>query len=111
MSILRWPDRDAVVEAARRYARRLRATHPEVQGVFLFGSFAEGSAGVGSDADLLIEVRQSTLPRWKRPLAYDPPDLPVPEDCIVLTSSEIEELRRMRPHFREQVLDRMVRLD
>jgi len=67
-----WLDRDEVVSRLRECARRLVAARPEVAGVYLFGSLAEGRAVPGSDGDVLVLLASSET-RWlDRPLAFSP---------------------------------------
>ena len=56
-SVLRWPSSESLLEATAQ---------PELEGVGVFGSYGRGDAGVGSDLDLLLVVRQCELPIWER---------------------------------------------
>jgi predicted nucleotidyltransferase len=76
---------------ARRLAGRLKAEH-----IYLFSSYARGSAGPDSDLDFLVVVPQSDKSRYQRAVegrhALD--GLHFPSDVIVLTRAEWErELR------------------
>ncbi len=51
-TLRRRPDPEVVAEAVRRV---VRAVHP--RRIILFGSAARGDMGLGSDLDLLVEVR------------------------------------------------------
>ena len=77
----------------RRAARRLRAAHPEVASITLFGSFAVGVPTPRSDADILVEVSGS-LNRAERLEAAGEyarafQSVEVPVDVFVGASNEI----------------------
>lgn len=109
-SVLRWPDREAVIAAARRYAASLVAACPEVERVALFGSYAADRAGPGSDADILVELSASDRPIAERPLGLPPPRLPVPVDLLVMTTDEIRREREASPRWAAEVHDRALLL-
>jgi len=67
-----WLDRLEAGRRVREASRNLVMEHPEVIGVYLFGSLAEGRAVPGSDADILILLGRSER-RWiDRPLEFYP---------------------------------------
>lgn len=67
-----WLDRLEAARRVREAGRNLVMEHPEVIGVYLFGSLAEGRAVPGSDADILILLGRSEC-RWiDRPLGFYP---------------------------------------
>ncbi len=71
--------------------RRLReAFHPER--IYLFGSRARGEADPDSDYDLLVVLRESPLPGYKRAqLAFRTLcGVGAPKDVIVLTRDEFQ---------------------
>jgi predicted nucleotidyltransferase len=78
--------------AARRWAQRAAAIHPELRRAGYFGSYARGDWGPGSDLDLLLIVEQSPEPFERRAAAWDITDLPVPADVVVYTEIEWEAL-------------------
>jgi predicted nucleotidyltransferase len=86
--VLRWPDRETVDSAARRWALGLRRQHPELLRIGYFGSYARGDWGVGSDLDLIAVVSTSDRPFESRPLDWDLSSLPVPAEILVYTESE-----------------------
>jgi predicted nucleotidyltransferase len=91
--VLRWPPREAVAEAARRWAEEVSA-RDGVVGVGCFGSLARGNWGVGSDVDLVVIVEESSEPSYRRPLVFDASMLPVPADVVVYTRQEWKRLTR-----------------
>jgi predicted nucleotidyltransferase len=90
-SVQKWPDASVVHEAAAAWAAG-QAQRPEVLRVGYFGSYARGDWGVGSDLDLVVVVRSSSLPFERRSLELQAPDLPVPADLLVYTLEEREAL-------------------
>lgn len=107
-SVLRWPDRDQVLGAARRWAAGVLAAQPAVRAIGCFGSYARGDWGVGSDLDLVAIVTSSDQPFAFRGRAFDATSLPVPSEIVVYTLAEWErkivEPGRFARALREDVL-------
>jgi predicted nucleotidyltransferase len=80
-------DRDKVLDALRRVARRIRAQHPEVVDVRVFGSLARGDQVGTSDVDILIVLEDGELedPIERIQRFYPYFDLPVGVDLLVMT--------------------------
>lgn len=53
-SVMRWPTREQVHEAAVSWARNTVASRPGIDAIGYFGSYARGDWGVGSDLDLVV---------------------------------------------------------
>lgn len=87
-SVLRWPDRDEVDAATRRWAAALAAGDPRIERVGYFGSYARGDWGVGSDLDVIVLTDGSAESFPRRAAAYDATGLPVPVDLLVYTLEE-----------------------
>ena len=81
-------DEELLKEVVRRI---VSAVDPEK--IILFGSHAYGKAKKGSDLDLLVVVKESSLPRYKRsvPIYKALAGILVPKDIVVYTEKEIEE--------------------
>lgn len=93
-----WVDEEALWEAVHRLVESYRQ-RPEVEAVILFGSLARGEFGVGSDVDLLLVLRESSLPFPDRIAAYLPEgSVPVDVDVFPYT---VEEVRRGQPLAQE----------
>lgn len=75
------------------------ATHPEVIKLGYFGSLAKGNWGVGSDLDLIVIVKDSSIPFEKRPIAWDFDTLPVPTDILLYTMKEWQDMRKKGGRF------------
>lgn len=91
-SVLRWPDRESVLRALRRWVETVLASDPTIQSLGYFGSYARGDAGVGSDLDILVLVSRSDLPFERRAARYDTGGLPVPAEVLVYTEQEWRSL-------------------
>jgi len=102
-SVLRWPDRAQVEEALRSWAPRAAALHPELVRLGIFGSYARGDAGVGSDLDLVAVVERSEAPFERRGVAWDLSELPVPAEILVYTREEWKRLHAEGGRFARTV--------
>ena len=76
-SVRRWPAAAEVLEQAGRWAALQRSGHPDLFAVGVFGSYGRGTAGVGSDLDLLLILQRCDEPIWERLLRWDTRSLPL----------------------------------
>ncbi len=90
--VLKWPDAQTVREAVTRWAEQMAQQRPEVARIGLFGSYARGDWGVGSDIDLVVIVRDTDVPFLRRALDYDTRHLPVGADVLVYTEAEWQHM-------------------
>lgn len=97
-------DRNAVVARLRARAERLLAEEPNVVEVSLFGSLARGDAHPGSDADLLVVVRDGAGPFRDRIPAIARHFTGVGVGCDVLVYTEGER-SRLAGRFARVILD------
>ncbi len=97
--VLKWPDRATVLASVERWARRQSGEHPGLRRLGVFGSFARGDSGFGSDLDLVAVVEHSELPFERRAAAWDLLTLPVPADLLVYTAAEWQSLVESRSRF------------
>lgn len=69
----------------------------QTERIYLFGSRARGEAGPDSDYDLLLIVKSSDLPRYRRDQAAFRvlAGVGAPKDILVLTRDEFERQRRV----------------
>lgn len=102
--VLKWPDREQVDAAVRRWAAHQVRLRPEVQAVGYFGSYARGDWGVGSDLDLIVVMTETTQSFERRGQGWDMHYLPVRVDLLVYTPPELETLRTEGGRF-ARVLD------
>lgn len=91
--VLKWPDRQEVEAALEAWASEEAARHPELLRLGVFGSYARGDAGVGSDLDLVAVVEDSDEPFERRALSWDLLSLPVPAEILIYTRPEWEKLQ------------------
>lgn len=96
--VLRWPDAATVRAAGRAWAVG-NARRPEVLRIGIFGSYARGNPGVGSDLDLVAVVRNSDLPFPRRAALWDTTELPVPAELLIYTEAEWERLQATGGRF------------
>jgi predicted nucleotidyltransferase len=59
-------DRDALLHALRKRARELIENNPDIVAVWLVGSLARDEAKPGSDADIVVFMRSSSVPFLQR---------------------------------------------
>jgi predicted nucleotidyltransferase len=91
-SVIVWPKADRVVDDARRWAEAVGRQRPDVLRIGYFGSYARGSASVGSDLDLVAIVTDSTDRFERRGVTWDTTSLLVPADLLVYTEAEWNQL-------------------
>lgn len=87
-SVLKWPSSSEVEIAARRWATRVAREHPEIVRLGVFGSYARGDAGVGSDLDIVAIVCKADTRPELRARGWNTTALPVPVDLLVYTEAE-----------------------
>ena len=95
--VLKWPARAEVLQAAQAWATSLQV--PGLLRVGVFGSYARGDAGVGSDLDLVVLLRDSPLPFHQRTAGLPTERLPVPADVLVYTQAEWQHLPAHSPRL------------
>lgn len=91
--VMKWPDGEAVRAAAVEWAETISSRHDEVRAIGIFGSYARGDWGVGSDLDAVIIVDQTNAPYERRAIPFALPDMPVPVDLLVYTAAEWDRLK------------------
>ena len=98
-------DKQAVWEALREYLEQVERGRPEVEKVILFGSFLRGESVPGSDIDLLIILRESSIPFLERIPEYTPLHFPIGADVFPYTEQELEEMKQQGNFFLRKVLE------
>jgi predicted nucleotidyltransferase len=91
-SVLRWPEPSEVLAEVRHWAASLAQTRPGLQRVGVFGSYGRGTAGVGSDLDLLLVDTGASGSQRERLRQLPLEELPLSCDALVLTPEEHEQL-------------------
>lgn len=88
------PDRAASGTIAEMVRRIVKHLQPER--VILFGSYATGLQGPGSDVDLLVVVRMKGAKRSKEVELYRLlAGIGLPKDIVVVTPDDVEEYRHV----------------
>lgn len=91
-SVLRWPRPEQVLQEVGAWAEAQHRLRPSLQRVGVFGSYGRGTAGVGSDLDLLLIDTAATGPQHQRLEHWPLASLPLSCDALVLTPAELQAL-------------------
>ena len=95
----KFASRRQILDLARTTAERIAADHPQVTRILLFGSFARGDFGTRSDMDLLILLKDSSLPIRDRIAQFLEYCSGYPADVFPLTETELEGRLRENDPF------------
>ena len=98
-SVLRWPSAAEVLEQAGRWAAQQDHANPDLLAVGVFGSYGRGDAGVGSDLDLVLILRECAEPIWDRLRRWDTGSLPLACDLLVYSLAEWRSLPEWDPRL------------
>lgn len=84
-------DTKRVVEEFKKIALKAARKNKNIQSIYLFGSYACGTAGAYSDADIMIVLEQDSRRSIDRldEFILEFSDGPVPADVLVYTVPEI----------------------
>ena len=96
---IRYLDKPAIMEAISQLVEELSQKHPEIEKIYLFGSFARGEAVPGSDVDILVVLTDSDLSFGDRMKGYMPSSFPAPLEIFPYTRSEMETMLGEGNHF------------
>jgi len=107
---IHWLDSERTIDKLRVAARQIKAQHPEVERVLLFGSLARGQAVPGSDADLLIVLSAADESFIERIPRYLPARAPIGVDVFPYTQQEIDRMLVEGNPFIRRALDEGVPL-
>jgi predicted nucleotidyltransferase len=107
-SVLKWPDKNTVITAARKFARQEAAARQELKKLGVFGSYARNDWGVGSDLDLVAVIEISERPFHERPLDWDLTHLPVPAEILVYTVQEWDRVLNRGDRFAQVMATEVV---
>ena len=84
--------------------KKLKIQHPEIERAVLFGSLSRGDAVPGSDADVLLVLRESALSFRERSAYYIPKNIGIGVDIFAYTRSELEAMQISKNAFVLQAL-------
>jgi predicted nucleotidyltransferase len=102
-SVIKWPDLQTVEQAVREWIGQQVAGGRDILRAGYFGSYARGDWGVNSDLDVILIVKNSELPFWRRALEWDVLGMPVPVDLLVYTQEEWQSLVEGGERFAQTV--------
>jgi predicted nucleotidyltransferase len=94
-------DKPGIMKAITQFAEEAPQKYPEIEKIYLFGSFARDEAVPGSDVDILIVLTDSHLPFRDRVSQYMPSSFPIGIDVFPYTRSEIETMLSQGNNFLE----------
>ncbi|MCP9785158.1 nucleotidyltransferase domain-containing protein [Cyanobium sp. N5-Cardenillas] len=97
--MLRWPEPDQVMRQVTTWAEQQGSQTPSLERVAVFGSYGRGTAGVGSDLDLLLIDAGASGPQHRRLLNWPLALLPLSCDALVLTPEEHDALMAAGSRF------------
>lgn len=84
--------KERVWQELTAFVSELRERHPEIERVIVFGSLVRGDAVPGSDVDVLLVLRESSLSFLDRIPHYMPSRFPVGVDVFPYTREELERM-------------------
>ena len=102
-SILKWPEKDLIIKQAASWASKTGERDDNIISIKCFGSVLNDSWGVGSDLDILIEVRSSEKSFMIRSLDYDASEIDVPVEILVYTNHELLSLKEEGSRFYNEI--------
>ncbi len=91
-SVLCWPSPEQVLDQVQAWTSEQRGPRPSLEAAGLFGRYGRGTAGVGSDLDLLLIDSAATGPQQERLLLWPLEQLPLSCDALALTPAEFAQL-------------------
>ncbi len=110
-AVRKWPDRNKVIEEAGNWAKKLARGNKSVKNIYIFGSAADAKKwGVGSDIDILVELKESSTPFISRSPALNPSNIPVPAEILIYTTRELERMRKEKRRFIQEFDRNSIRL-
>ncbi len=101
-------DKKKVLRQLKDYAKSVKRTHPEVERVGYFGSYATDTFGPASDVDLLIILRKSDKRFLDRIPEFIPDNLSICCDVFPYTNDEIKKMKREGNRWISHILKEVV---
>ncbi|WP_218969834.1 nucleotidyltransferase family protein [Thermodesulfatator atlanticus] len=100
---MKWPTKEKVWKALEKWALRLKKNE-NVCRIGVFGSYSRNDAGVGSDLDVVIILRQTDKPFYRRGTEFYPLDFPVPVDLLVYNEKEWQKMEKEGKRITKEVI-------
>ncbi len=107
-SVFIWPSQAEVKAALQTWLPEAARRHPELLRLGLFGSFARGDWGVGSDLDLVAIVESSDKPFERRAVDWDLNALPGPVELLVYTRAEWQRMEQEGGRFAATLAEEVI---
>lgn len=94
-------DREEVIEGFKKLALKIAKKNKNVEAIYLFGSYAQGNAGLHSDADILVVLSRDKRRMMDRldEFILEFSNGPLPADVLVYTHIELDTALKEGNHF------------
>lgn len=103
----RFIDSNKIIASLKKISRMLIRQDGRIAKIYLFGSFAAAKAGVHSDADILVVLKEDKRRMFDRIpefiLRFSP--APVPVDILVYTRHELQKMTEEGNPFIRRIMD------
>jgi len=85
-------DHESLIHTLKEKSISIKADHPEIIKILLFGSFSKGNFLPESDIDILLIIEATDIPFLERKERFRPffRDIPFDVNILVYTKSEID---------------------
>jgi uncharacterized protein len=103
-----YADKAKVIGEIKTWARSLKNKYPEIEKIGLFGSYATDTYHPGSDADIIIVLKQSDKAFLDRIEQFIPESLSVGVDVFPYTEREISAMRSERNQWIGRVFKELI---
>lgn len=109
---IRSVDYDLLIKAIKTDAYTIKAHHPLVKKIFLFGSFSKGNFTPDSDVDLLIIVEETVVSFLQRRDIFIGffKNIPFDVNLLVYTKMEIKNMQAKGNHFINNIMKEAIEL-
>jgi uncharacterized protein len=109
-AILKWPEKQKVLSEAKVWAKSTGLNDNNILMIYCIGSICSDTWGVGSDLDIVIILKKTTVPFISRACSYETSAISVPVDLLVYTESEITKLSNGKSRFTDEIVKNAVLL-
>ena len=97
----RFVDNKKIIREFKKLGGDLAKKNTNIESIYLFGSYAQGNAGLRSDADIMVILKQDKRKMLDRldEFILEFSDGPVPVDVLVYTQAELSQALKEKNHF------------
>lgn len=99
---------EVIIDALKKWSLNLKSMDKNIVKIGYFGSYATGDYTPASDLDILIIIKNSDKPFWRRSIDFDTSDIPVGCDIFCYTENEIEKMIENNNLWIKHILDKTV---